>query len=604
LVLLRLSKSWPINEFALRIVVHREIPDDPELQQQWNALVQEMDRPEVFYTHQWALAAGRSFGESVSPLLVLAYEAEKLTGVAALATDSVLRTASFLAATSADYCDLLGHPRQRAELLEAVLEEACRAGMRGIVLTSLPADSATISTLRSTARKRGYYLFQRPNAVCAQVDLGQQEERIQLKTALRKKKVFRYSMNVLGREGPVSFCHLASWEEIEPALASFGVAHVARFLSMGRISNVVSARRRAFLYELARSLAESGWLVLSRMLVGDRPIAWNYGFQFQGSWFWYQPTFDTTYERFSPGYCLLSEIVSEACDRADTRVVDLGLGAEGYKARFANNARTTLQVHLTKSLGRHMRETMRTHVGRAVKSVAWVEAAVRTVMSYLGDAGRAVGESGLLGLAERAKTRATSWLNHRQEVIFYRWMDRPTEKRSQAEMNLQPIDLETLANAAMIYEDEADTLSYLLRSAGRLQTETGSGFAVLDADRTPVHFGWVSDFDGFEMKELKTRLSAPLRDAAMIFDSWTPRSRRGQGYYGIALSLVAQRVAEAGKEAWIFTAAANHSSQRGIEKVGFERKYSLICRKTFAWQRIAKVAFDGPGPTTEARAGS
>jgi hypothetical protein len=90
----------------------------------------------------------------------------------------------------------------------------------------------------------------------------------------------------------------------------------------------------------------------------------------------------------------------------------------------------------------------------------------------------------------------------------------------------------------------------------------------------------------------------------MIFDSWTPRSRRGQGYYGIALSLVAQRVAEAGKEAWIFTAAANHSSQRGIEKVGFERKYSLICRKTFAWQRIAKVAFDGPGPTTEARAGS
>ena len=95
------------------------------------------------------------------------------------------------------------------------------------------------------------------------------------------------------------------------------MAHVARFLATGRISNIATAQRRVFLSELARLLSGSGWLALSRMLVADRPIAWNYGFCFHGSWFWYQPTFDSSYERLSPGYCLLSRIISEACDQEE-----------------------------------------------------------------------------------------------------------------------------------------------------------------------------------------------------------------------------------------------------------------------------------------------
>ena len=65
-------------------------------------------------------------------------------------------------------------------------------------------------------------------------------------------------------------------------------------------------------------------------------MAWNYGFQFHGSWFIYQATFDRRQEEHSPGHCLLSRIVTEACDMDAMKVVDLGLGAEGYKERFGN----------------------------------------------------------------------------------------------------------------------------------------------------------------------------------------------------------------------------------------------------------------------------
>ena len=55
----------------------------------------------------------------------------------------------------------------------------------------------------------------------------------------------------------------------------------------------------------------------------------------------------------------------------------------------------------------------------------------------------------------------------------------------------------------MAYEDEEDTLRYLLDSAGRMRQKAGRGFALLDRESTPVHFCWVGDFEGFEMRDLK-----------------------------------------------------------------------------------------------------
>jgi len=156
----------------------------------------------------------------------------------------------------------------------------------------------------------------------------------------------------------------------------------------------------------------------------------------------------------------------------------------------------------------------------------------------------------------------------------------------------------------MFYENEEDTLSYILRASGRLQSKTGLGFTLMDANSTPVCFCWIADFEGFEMKELKTRLSAPSQKAAIIFDGWTPQSKRRRGYFGIALSMAARCVSKSGKEPWTFSAVTNHSSRRGIERAGFERKYSMIFRKTLAWQRVSKAPFDGPASSMEAQAGS
>ena len=55
---------------------------------------------------------------------------------------------------------------------------------------------------------------------------------------------------------------------------------------------------------------------------------------------------------------------------------------------------------------------------------------------------------------------------------------------------------------------------------------------------------------------------------------------------GLTWAQVAQQMRERGRRAWIFSAASNVASVRGLEKAGFQRRYSLVWQRTLGWQRI------------------
>jgi len=368
----------------LRIVLHRNIPEDPSLLRCWNDLVLQMERPEVFYTCEWALAVQCAYGSWLKPLVFLGYEGDELVGAVCLATETAGENMRFLAADTSDYCEFVSRPQWRAEFVIAVVDELVNMKIGNLALANLPEDSGTPAALRAAAKKHGSHIYSRPAYSCAQIDLGDGNARNALKNSLVNKKKLRRYFRELEREGPVTFEHLQSWEQIRAALPVFADAHVARFKATDRVSSLETAERRHFLEALAQRFSGAGVVTLSVMLVGERPVAWNYGFQFCGSWFWYQPTFDSRYEENSPGHCLLSRIVIEACEMGSMRRVDLGLGAEGYKERFANGARQTLYATLTKSTVSHLRGMARFRLASAVRRFPRVEAAIRSALPRLG----------------------------------------------------------------------------------------------------------------------------------------------------------------------------------------------------------------------------
>ena len=364
----------------VRVVIRREIPEDVLLRDHWNDLVMKMERPEVFYTYEWAMAVQRAYGSSMLPLLILTYEGESLVGVAALATSKHQDKTFFLAHTTADYCDFVSAPQTRDQVLVAVFSELERLRLPSFTLTNFPADSVTSASLQDTSRGHGYAMFSRPAYQCARIVLGSAEERQALKQSIAKRKALRYALKGLSKRGPVKIDSLKSCEEIALALPRFVGAHVARFEAMGKRSNLANPQRQTFLSELTRLLSQNGWIALTRLSVGDQSVAWNYGFRFAGSWFYYQPTFETSLQQYSPGLCLLAKMVEQACDDDGIDFVDLGLGAEGYKERFANDIRETLHVTLATSAASCFKEKFRYQAATIVKSMPRLESWIRALL--------------------------------------------------------------------------------------------------------------------------------------------------------------------------------------------------------------------------------
>jgi CelD/BcsL family acetyltransferase involved in cellulose biosynthesis len=339
-----------------------------------------MECPEVFYTYEWALAVSRAYRSSIAPLLMLAYEQDSLVGVAALTMDAAHKEATFIAGTTADYCDFISPPDLRSEFVELVFGELRNLKIPALVLANLPADSATSHALPLAAHMHEYSFFSRPAFQCAQVLLSSPEQKESTSQSVRRKQMLRRHLKTMSKIAPVELRHLKSWEGIAAALPRFEQAHLARFLSTGRVSHLARAERRTFLAELAKMLSGPGWITLTSLNVGDEPVAWNYGFQFAGSWFWYQPTFDSRFQKYYPGLCLLAKIVDEACERPEINRVDLGLGAEGYKERFATGIRQTLHVTIAASPARHFKEIVRYHAASAIKSSPPLEHYVRRLL--------------------------------------------------------------------------------------------------------------------------------------------------------------------------------------------------------------------------------
>ncbi len=365
----------------MRLVVLTEIPEDSDLRRQWNALVHRVSQPQVFYTWEWSLAVQRAYRAELHPLIFLAYDEEEcLCAVASLAVDDAGR-ASFLCANTGDYCDFLSLPKDKAEFVGRVLAALRKRGIGHITLTNLPADSDSVAALRRALPESRYRMFARTAYHCAQVSLGGLERRAgETQPFVPGHRMVRRKLNALRRLAPARLEHGHTWNQIEPLLPQFMDAHVARFQVIGRVSNMARPERRLFLEELTKLLAECGWVALTRLMSGDRATAWNYGFQFQGTWFWYQPTFDSAMERYSPGFCLLAMMVEEATENPALDTVDLGLGAEEYKDKFANQSRETLYVTLRASALQHVREIVRYRAAQVIKANPHVEAGIRAVL--------------------------------------------------------------------------------------------------------------------------------------------------------------------------------------------------------------------------------
>jgi CelD/BcsL family acetyltransferase involved in cellulose biosynthesis len=579
------SVDWP-DGAPVKITVLETIPEDPEIILAWNKLVFRMERPEVFFTHQWALAANRAFSDALCPLIFLAYESGQLVGVAAMATNQGSRdTAFFLTASTADYCDIVSEPETRGATLTALLEEMNKMGVRNLILANVPAESQTLRAIKAAAGSHRFHLYQRPAYDCRIISLGDKEQRQSVLKTVTGKARDKRALRKLGQHGPIRVSHLRG-EQAEIALRSIFAAQVSRFLATNRLSPLIQKQRRIFLTELGRLLTPAGWLKVSQLEVNGEPIAWNYGFRFFDSWFWYLPTFNIQYEELSPGSCLLQLLTKEACDDSSLKRLDLGLGDEAYKERISNTVSSTRYVQLSRSLSRHMATVGRHWLAASAGRFPAVDKKIRFGRRLVYGLQSRLGKEGLVATTKHALIWVKRSAVSEDEIAFFE-----APKMTIAEddaMALSPLGWENIAVAAMNNANDEQTLGYLMRCARRLRKHRSNGYCLQESERPPSHFLWVDSYDGFHLSEINSTLESSDPNAVMIFDCWTPAAQRGYGNYATAIRLAAADQQKQQRHVWTFSAAKNESSLRGIIKAGFVYRFSMVRNRMLGYTSLSR----------------
>ena len=205
-------------------------------------------------------------------------------------------------------------------------------------------------------------------------------------------------------------------------------------------------------------------------------------------------------------------------------------------------------------------------------------------------------ETGVIATARYSIQRAIRPLASQDEVLLFEAPDLQLpdlqlpdlqQPENQA-VQLLPLTREHLVEASISNAGDSHTLRYLMRCANRLTKPDASGFLLQDEAGRPIHFLWITAYDGFSLVEIGHNIEPSSPAASMIFDCWTPTSDRGRGHYATAIRRAAMNLRHENRTAWIFSGASNLSSLRGIVKAGFNYRYSLVRRRRFGRATVTR----------------
>lgn len=94
---------------------------------------------------------------------------------------------------------------------------------------------------------------------------------------------------------------------------------------------------RRFYEELADWAAENGWLRLSFLRVGDQAVAFQYGFEARGTYYFLKGGYDPEYRRYAPGKLLLRALLEWAFGTGLSRFDFLGAD-DPFKLEWSRTA--------------------------------------------------------------------------------------------------------------------------------------------------------------------------------------------------------------------------------------------------------------------------
>jgi CelD/BcsL family acetyltransferase involved in cellulose biosynthesis len=351
----------------------RIIDDEAEFQAlaaPWQALARDCGaRP--FQDFDWASAWLRTIGTArgYRPRVVTLWDGSRLRGVLPLAYRQyrAVRLLEWMGARVSDYCDALIDPAiERRAALHALWRSLNgHGGFDVIRLGQVPAGAAANELchgvepwIETTDTAHAIPLRWRSGADWLKHQSSKANHRVRY--GLRRMARLGFEFHVWQAPEPMAPLLDALIEQKRAWLAA---RHVEDHL-------LQEPEGRAFVHASAEALAADGSLHLSVLRSRDHIAACHLGFFRNGTYYYYMPTYDAAFAKYSFGTLLLDSLIMWACDHGAQRF-DMLIGAHGYKQHYGAVSETVRTLVVGRSLlGKAAVQFYRASTTRARKSPA------------------------------------------------------------------------------------------------------------------------------------------------------------------------------------------------------------------------------------------
>nr|MBI3613027.1 GNAT family N-acetyltransferase [Nitrospirota bacterium] len=556
---------------------------------EWDRLWNTDSRGDVFKTFAWARASWRAYGAGLSLYAPVVYQGENVVGILPLVMEG--RTLRFLGAPHSDYNDFLCGDGASSLVLETALWALLKDPVPWdrCIFENVSEHSIMVQRLGQLTGSLCARLHLSFSSICPAVVFTDGNEGA-LAAILKKKSLLRHEKS-LGRLGEVSFRHLEGREEIKSHLPGLFRQHIARWALAGGESIFLDEGSRSFYGALADELDPRSDLRFSVLELDKRPIAYHFGFEVNGAFLWYKPTFDVDLWEHSPGEVLIRKLFEYAASRK-LREFDFTMGNETFKNRFANRIRRNYRLHLYRpgpyAAARRVchRAKDRLKESPSVRRAFGVWGPrLRSLWKQAADTLRRHGPLGtskmLLGSAFREAVFA-------YDVVLVYSFANGASRFITEDLRLESGTLQELACFSV---EDPEWLTPTMLGYAREWLKRGDKLYITRWRGAGVQVLWTrvqSSIAAFNEIGRGCRIELG-RPAVVIHDTWMPPAARGGGVYPNVLRAIVQSAQQEGKQCWTHCLSDDSDARRGIEQTGFKLKHRMCRIRISRWLQYAWV---------------
>ncbi|MGB7434399.1 MAG: GNAT family N-acetyltransferase [Candidatus Acidiferrum sp.] len=548
-----------------------------DLASEWDALWTIHPRRQIFNRFDWSRAWWRGYGRSVTLCTPVAIAGGKVVGVLPLVLYN--NRLIFLGDPGSDYNDILCENAANSEVLQVLLEALCNASedvWKCATFTNVPQGSLFLSLIAQLPSHWRSQFVTIEGHGCSSVMLNDENRELTLQNILSQKEPRQHEKK-LQKLGKLNFRHIEDRAEIQCHLPTFFEQHTQRWaLVCGGNQRFLSEQSRAFYEALVDELDPRRELRFSVLQLDDRPIAYHFGFQLDGKFIHYKPTFDINLWEHSPGQVLTRKLFSYA-EVSGVKEFDFTIGNEAYKQSLANHTDRNLTIRLFRSTVHRAVFSFRQRLAKDQPPAYVLLKTASQRLASVYESIRCAGVGRLLAKVVATISRACRTAG--EDLLLF-----SLEPGQQVHSRLDSTPLSgvnlvfraaTLADLANHSVNQPEVLNAAKLQCARARLKKGDRAYLTQAEGRLGSLAWIGTRN--ELTRTELGLDCHIRfekPAALIYDLWVASYLREQIAPNVLRALVSVPHGQ-GLDAWIFCKRKDVSLRQSIGDAGFSMRYRL-----------------------------